>query len=937
MNKKGNKPKLTRKIHRNMLMATVLAIGVLGGLWIWTEYAAFQAELKTTQTALLDAYRNRLKNELDKAVSYIDYQRTHVRPYLMDSIKSRVLEAHAMTGNMFEQYRDKNSPEEISEMVKAALRPIRFNEGRGYYFAFDMQGIETLFADRPEMEGMDMLPVRGAQGEFVVRDMLDIVRKQGEGFYEYTWTKPDRKGFFPKIAFVKVFEPFGWVLGTGEYLDDVEQDIQREVIRFIDQIHYGKDGYIFAGRWDGVSLSGPATGQNMYDFTDSNGLKVVQEMIRLAGQGGGYLQYVMPGLDDKRPASKLAYVVGIPEWKWYVGTGVYIDEIETALTQKRAAARKAIAGHLVKIALALTGLILVVFLASLIFSGKIEKNVNTFSGFFNRAALDLNEIDPDRMDFTELQELSKSANNMVRARKDAEDALRRQAALLEAQANSTTEGILVVDNRGKKVFQNQRTIELWKIPPHIADNDDDQVQVRHVMHMTRYPEQFAEKVAYLYDHPDEITQDEIELTDGTVLERYSAPVVGRDGQRYGRIWTFRDITDRRRAELEKISLQTQLLRAQKMESIGTLAGGIAHDFNNILFPVVGYCEILLEELANDERLRRYVQIILDSTKRGAQLVRQILAFSRQTQSDKVTVHVQEIIREVLALVRHSIPASIEIKTDIDATCEPVMADPGQIHQLLMNLITNANHAMAGASGALKIGLQGTDIGPDNLPEPDLAPGRYVDLYVSDTGAGMEAAVINKIFDPFFTTKEVGKGTGLGLSVSYGIIREHGGAIQVTSAPGRGSVFHVYLPVTAVYTEEPARPFMAADTGSENILLVDDDVTIADMLKSQLTKRGYRVLSCSGSIQALEIFRRDPEDFDLVITDMTMPDMTGVQLAGEIRRIRPDLPIILCTGFSEQIDEDSARRLGIDVFLMKPVVRDQLAAAVRRVLDKQDGG
>ena len=215
MKTKENKPKLTRRIHRNMLLATILAIGVLGGLWIWSEYAAFRMELETTQADFLDGYKTMLKNELDKALFYIDYQKTHVRSYLMNSIKSRVYEAHAIAGNIYQQYNDKVTPEELRKMVKDALRPVRFNEGRGYYFAFDIQGIETLFADRPEMEGTNMLSVQGGEGKYVVRDMLDIVRNRGEGFYEYTWSKPDRNGLFPKIAFVKVFEPFGWVIGTA--------------------------------------------------------------------------------------------------------------------------------------------------------------------------------------------------------------------------------------------------------------------------------------------------------------------------------------------------------------------------------------------------------------------------------------------------------------------------------------------------------------------------------------------------------------------------------------------------------------------------------------------------------------------------------------------------------------------------------------------------
>ncbi len=523
--------------------------------------------------------------------------------------------------------------------------------------------------------------------------------------------------------------------------------------------------------------------------------------------------------------------------------------------------------------------------------------------------------------------------------KRAEDELRRQAALLEAQANTTTEGLLVVDGRGKKVFQNRRSIELWKIPQHIADNDDDQTQVQYVMNSTKDPEAFLAQVTFLYNHPEETLQDEVALKDGTVLERYSAPVVGKDGQNYGRIWTFRDITARRRAEMENISLQSQLLQAQKMESIGTLAGGIAHDFNNVLSPIVGYAEMLMEITRGDSLQQKYARAILGSASRASDLVKQILAFSRQRQSDKTPVKIQDIIREVLDLTRHSIPTSIEIRADIDSSCRPVMANPGQIHQVLMNLIVNAHHAMEADVGIIAIGLNEIELVGDRLPSVEIAPGNYIDLSVSDTGTGMDPAVMMKIFDPFYTTKEIGKGTGLGLSVSYGIVREHEGLIDVSSTPGQGATFHVFLPVAAAGPEcapMPADKPGSANRGTEHILLVDDELSILDMLNSLLTGFGYKVTPHVGSPLALEAFRNAPDTFDLMVTDMTMPEMTGVQLIAEIHKIRPRLPVILCTGFNQQIDEKKATALGINAFLMKPVRRDQLAAAVRWVLDECAG-
>ncbi|MBV5328427.1 MAG: cache domain-containing protein [Chlorobium sp.] len=457
-NNKSKKPKLSKSIFINMLLATLLSTGILGGMWISSEYSTFQIESKSIRDHLLTTYKELLKSEVSKASSYIEYEKMRVKPLLKETIKSRVNEAHSVAMKIFNQNKGKKTLPEIQEMIKEALRPLRFNEGRGYYFAFNLQGVEELFVDKPEMEGKNMLLVRGAKGEYVVRDMLRLVKTGGEGFYEYTWTKPNMEGHYSKIAYVKLFEPLGWVIGTGEYLDNVENDLKKEAIRYIEQIKYGKDGYIFVGQWDGVALSGPAIGRNMWDVADSNGKKIVQELIRQAKKGSGYFEYVMPKLEDKKTAPKLSYVVGVPEWQWYVGTGIYIDEIETAIENKKNEFEKKIIGHLVKIALALMGLVAMVFYIALVVSRKTRNNFDSFVTFFKKSTVGLDVINPDGMDFVELHDLAISANAMVTALKQAEVELVKHREHLEVLVEERTSELLLARNaadaasRAKSIF-----------------------------------------------------------------------------------------------------------------------------------------------------------------------------------------------------------------------------------------------------------------------------------------------------------------------------------------------------------------------------------------------------------------------------------------------------------------------------------------------------
>jgi PAS domain S-box-containing protein len=382
-------------------------------------------------------------------------------------------------------------------------------------------------------------------------------------------------------------------------------------------------------------------------------------------------------------------------------------------------------------------------------------------------------------------------------------------------------------------------------------------------------------------------------------------------------------------------LEAQLFQAQKLESIGTLAGGIAHDFNNILVPIIGYTELALSDMPQPTQMRYGLEQILNAATRARDLVKQILAFGRAgKEQQQMPVEIGSIVKEALKLLSASLPSSIEIRQDIAKGV--ALADPTQIHQILLNLCTNAAHAM-GDKGVLEVRLSRVDLNKSDLDGQlivDLKPGQYLKLSISDTGCGMDARTLERIFDPYFTTKAVGKGSGLGLAVVHGIVKRQGGAITVQSEPGEGTLFCIYIPAMKAMVDPIVDTGQVLPTGTERILLIDDEQSIVEMETAVFEELGYDVTPVTDSLRALEIFRSRPGEFDLIITDYTMPNLTGIDLSKEIRRIEPDIPIILCTGFSEKVTEKGAMELGVEL-AMKPFSMKQIAELVRKVLPARD--
>jgi PAS domain S-box-containing protein len=514
----------------------------------------------------------------------------------------------------------------------------------------------------------------------------------------------------------------------------------------------------------------------------------------------------------------------------------------------------------------------------------------------------------------------------ITKRKRVEDAVRQNENKFRSLFNLSPQAIAVTDLKtGRLVDVNHKLCEVT----HYAK---DEIVGRRTTEVGFYSQK--ERIRFVdalkkFGQVNGLEMDFI-TKDGSVLKTLMfARLIDVSGES-SVITIFHDITAQKR-------LERSLLRAQKMESIGTLSGGIAHDFNNILFPIVGMSEMLMEDFPPESETYSSAKEIFTAARRGSDLVKQILAFSRQSDHRLIPVQIQRILREVINLSRSTIPTYIDIDFNIQKECGMIMGDPTQMHQVAMNLITNAYHALEATGGKISVTLKETQLSREELSDPELKPGKYAEITVSDTGCGFDPSLKEKIFEPYFTTKETGKGTGLGLAVVYGIVKGHHGDIKIYSKIDRGTTVKVFLPLMeSSYDHLPNEIPQKVETGTERILLIDDEVSIAKVGKQMLERLGYKVTMCLNSPEALKAFSAEPNAFDLVVSDMAMPNMTGDRLARRLIEIRPDIPIIICTGFSEWLDEERAANIGIKGFLLKPVVKAEIAKMIREVLAGGNG-
>ncbi len=500
--------------------------------------------------------------------------------------------------------------------------------------------------------------------------------------------------------------------------------------------------------------------------------------------------------------------------------------------------------------------------------------------------------------------------------------------------DSLKEGVLGLDKKGNATFINPAATAMVQYKPeeiigksvhsliHHTKNDGATLSIEECPHH----QALSSGTVHFTPYDTLWRKDRTNLT----AESTTSPIQ-KDGENLGAVITFRDAS----LEIEKQNLERQLRQAQKVEAIGTLAGGIAHDFNNILTAILGYAQVVQESLPKESDAWQCQHEVLRAGKRAKELVRQILTFSRKTEQDMQPLQIQLIVKEAIKLLRASIPSTIMIQESINPECGAVLADPTQVHQVMMNLCTNAFYAMRETGGVLKVSVDMVQLPQEKLSNNiTLTAGQYLRMAISDTGCGITKENCEKIFEPYFTTKPKGEGTGLGLSVVHGIVKNHQGDITVYSEIHKGTTFQVYLPLMATGQAEEQKELaeQVIPGGNERILVVDDEPQLAILINKLLTTLGYEVKSLTSSVDALEILRKKSGSFDLLITDLTMPYLTGKQLAKHLRVSGIEIPIILCTGFSNEINNEHGEQQEINGYLLKPIIKRDLALAVRKTLD-----
>lgn len=911
----------------------------------------------------MEDQRQLIKFEVDRVVKVIDYETDKCLQAAKAEVKLRVLEAHSIARNLYRQNMGFKTDREIQKIIIDALRPARFNDGRGYYFICDFQGVAKLFADRPSREGSSLIDSRDTRGRYVVRDIVDIVKSQGEGFYSYHWSKPGHSSNdFEKISYVKHFEPFDWFIGTGTYPDSVEIAMQKIIASYVATHRFGprRRGYVFinelldirGGKKFARVYANPNrpgdTGKAISDeYKDAKGKMFRKAFLKgLRDSGQCYVDYWYKKIGSPKPSPKTSFFRLAADDRFIVAAGVYLDDVEEQVLLMQAQLKKQLRRSYFIICSVFIVILSAVLLSFNLLNRRLKEDFYLFGEFFKRAANSSESIDRDAVRFSELDRLAEYANRMLAKKNETEDNLREEreklthwvselerakSALRKSEeeyrvlVENARDAIFVYQDGGMK-FCNPVTEEITGYDP----GELSSISLRTLVHPDDFDfvcEQHEGRLSgreMLSTYPFKLMRKDKEIVwvqIGVVLVEWE--------NRPATLNFMRDMTTQR-------NLEQQLVQSQKMQAVGTLAGGIAHDFNNILSGIFGYSQLAKTNIENPVKAAENIDQVLNGAKRASELVRQILTVSRRAEYKKTPVSIYLVAKEAIKFLRSSIPANIEIQEKILSRAT-VLADPTQIHQIIMNLCTNGYQAMRPKGGVLSLRLVEAFVKESSdIPDLQIPPGHYVRLEVSDTGVGMDAATLGRIFEPYFTTKAVGEGSGLGLAVVLGIVESHKGHIRAHSEAGKGATFNVYLPVVTAQDEAPApaKKRKGIIGGTEKIMLVDDDEGIRGATREMLTHYGYRVTACCDGEQALEEFKKDPARFDLILSDVTMPKMNGNELAKEILSIRGDMGVILCSGYNADLSTTRALAPGIRKYLQKPIDGEYLLVLIRDILDEK---
>ncbi len=805
------KPKsLTNILWISMTSLYLVLVCTLTYLWISEKLKNVQTQIADVRESYIESRKEIIKTQVNQAVSYIQYKKSLAEKRVKQRVKVRTYEAYKIAHHIFDKQKADKSPDQIQQLIHDALYAASWDDGKGYYFAGVPKGNMVINRSRPELEGKSIAGLVDSTGKNLMDEFIAIIRSpEQEGFSYYYWKNPEHPGTdSPKISYIKYFEPLNWILGSGKYLVDEEEKIKKEVLDRIMQIKYGSDGYLFAGTLEGFSLSGPFTGKNMLHITDPNGVKIVEELIKAAESGGGFVEYVAPKYKGQPPKPKISYAQAIPEWNWYIGTGLHIDAIEAIITQKQEKMANTIKVLIMKGVAVLILFLFISFFIVWLVSGKIKKNLALFSEFFKRSAKDALPIEKEQISFEEFHSLAASANQMSKERKKSLKALRESEQRLFIHLQNTPVGAVSWDLNFRATEWNPAAEKIFGYPKEEAIG-------RHVTELI-LPEDVKEQGDNIFqdllaERGGQQSENENITRDGQriLCDWYNTVLKDTDGNVIGVASLVNDITERKRT-------QEMMIQSEKMMSVGGLAAGMAHEINNPLAGMMQSAQVIRNRMtkeipANEKTaqalgtsvgtIKKYMEKrdilnqlanIRNAGQRAARIISNMLSFSKKSDSERREVDLSRLIDDTLDLAVNDYNLkkkydfrSVEILKEFEPGLPTILCEQSKIQQVIFNIIKNASESMHQDKKAGK------------TPRIIFRLSQLADMVcieVEDNGPGIDADIRKRIFEPFFTTKSVDKGTGLGLSVSYFIIvDDHGGEMEVKSKPGKGTNFIVKLP------------------------------------------------------------------------------------------------------------------------------------------------
>ncbi len=1032
---KGNKS-LVKTISTYFIMVLILLTIIIGIFYVVKNISYYKWRVKTFKRYILNEKKKLLKERVNDTLTLIKSQKIQREESIKAQIKERVYEAYAIMDHLYKRYHSLKSDDEIKTMIVEALRPIRFFNGRGYYFIDDLKGITYLSPVAPSLEGKSALFIKDVKtGKSIVGQFLTIARTKGEGYVTYWWYSPeDKSKRYKKIAYIKLFKPYDWIVGTGEYYLGNEEDLKRKILLYLKNIRYSNNEYLIVMDINGNMLMHPFrpqdVGRNVLNVRDKQGKYLTREFIKIAKKGGGFIEYIWEKPNTGKYVKKISYVKLCPEWGWIIATGTYLDDIKSYVNREATALRHKI---LIDVIIILLFILFILFVGLYILSKiskRFEENISSMVEFFENASVLHKRIDIDKIHFEEAKILAQYANNLI---EDIERNEKRASAILSAipdlifildkayhfveyhgrkenlfikyndfigkrvqdvfpealsrlfenvidktfssgrlnvlnyrlkyeggyrffearfiklsdeyvlalvrditretelqrkldvTLRSIGDAVISTDPEGRIVFLNPQAERLtgWKEKDVLGKNFEE---VFHIVYKDA-EDALENPIAKVINSGRATGVDTATLIskDGSkrIIEYNVSPILTKDGDLLGVVLVFRDVTEKKKIEQE-------LMKAEKLRSIGILAGGIAHDFNNTLASMLGYIELLRMHIKDPELIEKLDKLI-DAVFRGKELAYKLLTFSKGGFMKKEKINVANIIKDIVDFTLAG--SNIKVNYYIDEDIWDIEVDKTQIEQVIQNIVINAKEAMS-EGGTIEVRVKNVIIENEESPIP---PGEYVRIDIKDSGPGIPEEILDKIFDPFFTTKEMG--SGLGLSICYSIVKQHNGYIGVESEEGRGTLFTIYFPriedkdIKKETTEETKKDSKGK---GERILIMDDEENIREILREELKILGYKVSEAADEEEAINKYREAMEKdspFDAVILDLTLPGgIGGRAVAEEIRKMDKDAVIIISSGYSDDEIVANYRAYGFRGVLKKPFTLEDLISVLNSIFD-----